>query len=75
MLARPGGGNGAVVAPILSADGCVGVFSAEIRGGAETSQGVQALAGIIAAHLASVVGVAPAEITSVETVAKKVANS
>ena len=61
VLARPGGGNGAVVAPILTADGCVGVFSAEIRGGAETSQAVQALAGIIAAHLASVVAIAPEE--------------
>jgi hypothetical protein len=70
VLARPGGGNGAVVAPILSIDGCIGVFSAEIRGGAETSEGVQALAGIIAAHLASVVAIAPAE-----TPEKKVANS
>ena len=61
VLARPGGGNGAVVAPILSTAGCVGVFSAEIRGGAETSEGVQALAGIIAAHLASVVAIAPDE--------------
>ncbi|MBI3401309.1 MAG: hypothetical protein HY048_07785 [Acidobacteria bacterium] len=74
VLARPGGGNGAVVAPILSADGCVGVFSAEIRGGAEASQGVQALAGIIAAHLASVVAIAP-DVSAVETVEKKVANS
>jgi hypothetical protein len=70
VLARPGGGNGAVAAPILSADGCVGVFSAEIRGGAETSQGVQALAVIIAAHLASVVAIAP-----VEAAKKKAANS
>lgn len=70
VLARPGGGNGAVVAPILSAAGCVGVFSAEIRGGAETSEGVQALAGIIAAHLASVVAIAP-----VEAIEKKAANS
>jgi hypothetical protein len=70
VLARPGGGNGAVVAPILSADGCVGVFSAEIRGGAEASQAVQALAGIIAAHLASVVALAPDD-----AVEKKAANS
>jgi hypothetical protein len=70
VLARPGGGNGAVVAPILSADGSVGVFSAEIRGGAEASQGVQALAMIIAAHLASVVAAPP-----VETAEKKAASS
>lgn len=70
VLARPGGGNGAVVAPILSADGCVGVLSAEIRGGAETSEEVQALAGIVAAHLAGVVTVSPDA-----AIEKRVANS
>lgn len=60
VLARPGGSSGAVVAPILSADGCIGALSAEIRGGGETSEGVQALAAIFAAHLAGVLGTAPA---------------
>ena len=46
--------TGAVVAPILSADGCIGALSAEIRHGAETSEAVQALAEIFAAHLAGV---------------------
>ena len=32
VLARPGESNGAVVAPLLSADGCIGALSAEIRG-------------------------------------------
>lgn len=54
VLSRPGGISGAVVAPIMSADGCIGALSAEIRGGAETSESVQALAAIFAAHLASV---------------------
>jgi hypothetical protein len=54
VLSRPGGVSGAVVAPIMSADGCIGALSAEIRGGAETSESVQALAAIFAAHLASV---------------------
>ena len=52
VLARPGSSNGAVVAPLLSVDGCVGVISAEIRGGGETSESVQALAAIFAAQLA-----------------------
>jgi hypothetical protein len=61
VLSRPGASSGAVVAPIVAADGCVGALSAEIRHGAETSEGVQALAEIAAAHLASVLGQAPAE--------------
>jgi len=56
---RPGGSCGAVVAPILSPDGCVGALSAEIRSGGETSQSVQALASIFAAQLAGVLASAP----------------
>ena len=55
VLSRPGGANGAVVAPILTADGCVGALSAEIRHGGETSETVQALATIFAAQLANVI--------------------
>ncbi|HEY1911520.1 MAG TPA: hypothetical protein VGG73_11405 [Vicinamibacterales bacterium] len=51
---RPGGTNGAVVAPIISADGCIGALSAEIRGGGEGSDSVRALAVIFASHLAGV---------------------
>ena len=54
VLSRPGVSIGAVVAPILSADGCIGALSAEIRGGGETSELVQALAAIFASHLAGV---------------------
>ena len=60
VLSRPGGTGGAVVAPILSADGCIGALSAEIRSGGETSESVQALAVIFAAHLAGVLSTAPA---------------
>ena len=60
VLERPGVSSGAVVAPILSADGCIGALSAEIRGGGETSEGVQALAAIFAAHLAGVLASPPA---------------
>jgi len=54
VLSRPGGSSGAIVAPIVSAEGCIGALSAEIRGGGEVSEGVQALAEIIASQLASV---------------------
>jgi hypothetical protein len=57
VLSRPGGAIGAIVAPILAADGCIGALSAEIRSGGETSQAVQALAMIFAAQLANVIGV------------------
>ncbi len=60
VLARPGESNGAVVAPLLSADGCVGALSAEIRGGGESSESVQALAAIFAAQLAGVLNTTPA---------------
>lgn len=61
VLARPGVSSGAIVAPLLSPDGCVGALSAEIRGGGETSDSVQALATIFAAQLAGVLNTAPAE--------------
>lgn len=61
VLARPGRANGAVVAPILAPEGCIGAVSAEIRHGGETSDGVQAMAEIAAAQLAGVLAQAPAE--------------
>jgi hypothetical protein len=48
---------GAIVAPILSADGCIGALSAETAAGAETSESSQALVGIVAAQLANVLAV------------------
>jgi hypothetical protein len=64
VLSRPGVSSGAVVAPILSADGCIGALSAEIRGSGETSELIQAFAAIFASHLAGVLAMTPtAEIT------------
>lgn len=54
VLSRPGGSAGALVAPLLTPEGCVGALSAETRRGGEASQAVQALATIFAAHLAGV---------------------
>jgi CHASE3 domain sensor protein len=65
VLSRPGDASGAVVAPILAADGCIGALSAEVRSGGETSESVQALAAIFAAHLASVLSSSPAAADSI----------
>jgi GAF domain-containing protein len=54
VLARPGAASGALVAPLLTADGCIGALSAEIKGRGETSDATQALAVLFAAQLASV---------------------
>ena len=59
VLSRPGVSSGAVVAPILSADGCIGALSAEIRGSGETSELIQAFAAIFASHLAGVLAMTP----------------
>ena len=60
VLSRPGVSSGAVVAPILSADGCIGALTAEVRAGGETSELVQSLAAIFASHLAGVLAITPA---------------
>ena len=66
VLARPGKSTGAVVAPILSSNGCIGALSAEIRHGAETSETTQALATMFAAHLSTVVAQTPSEADQAE---------
>ena len=47
-------GHGAIVAPMMSADGCVGVFAAEVRGGRERDAATCAVAAILASQLAGV---------------------
>jgi hypothetical protein len=71
VLSRPGGTTGAIVAPILSADGCIGALSAEIKNGGEGSEAVQAVATIVSAHLAGMLAASAAE--SAETVESKAA--
>jgi hypothetical protein len=60
VLSRPGASKGAIVAPVLSVNGCIGVLSAEVRDGGETSFTVQALAAIFAAQLAGMLSSPPA---------------
>ena len=64
VLSQPGGSSGAIVAPLLSPDGCIGALSVEIKGGGETSDSVQALAGIFAAQLAGVLAASATEAAS-----------
>ena len=54
--------SGALAAPMLAADRCVGVLSAELREGWESSDAVQATVAIMAAQLATLLsGDTPAE--------------
>ena len=46
---------GAVIVPLMTSDGCVGVMSAEMKGGSEKDESSQALATIFAAQLATIV--------------------
>jgi hypothetical protein len=48
--------NGAIVAPLVTPTGCVGVMAAEVRDQAETKETVLAAASIVAAQLAALVG-------------------
>jgi hypothetical protein len=59
VLAHEGSASGAIVAPMLSSRGCVGVVSAETPRGAETSESLQAMAAIFAAQLAGVLQTTP----------------
>jgi hypothetical protein len=51
--------NGAVVAPLVTAGGCIGVMAAEVRNQREQRDEVRAVASILAAQLATLIGVAP----------------
>jgi hypothetical protein len=55
VSAPDGTSSGAVISPLLTPAGCVGALAAEVAGGEETSQNVQALAAIFAAQLSTLV--------------------
>jgi GAF domain-containing protein len=73
VLARPGTSNGALVAPLLTADGCIGALSAEIKGRGETSDTTQSLAVLFAAQLASVL--APLTVVEAPPAADRIASA
>lgn len=70
VMARPGTSQGAVVAPLVAAEGCVGALTAEIRDRGETSDAVQALAAIVAAQLTGVLAASAAPSVPATTVDK-----
>lgn len=51
--------NGAIVVPLVTAGGCIGVMAAELRNEREQREEVRAVASMMAAQLAALVGVAP----------------
>jgi hypothetical protein len=75
VLTRPGTSPGAVVAPLLSPDGCIGALTAEIRDRGETSDSVQALAAIFAAQLVNMLGAAATAPAAAEHDVSKVASA
>jgi hypothetical protein len=60
VKSRPGGSQGAVIAPLLSTDGCIGALTAEVRDGSEQAETTRALSQIFAAQLAGVLAAAAA---------------
>jgi len=51
--------HGALIAPLVTADGCIGVLSAEMKGGSEKDECSQSLISIVAAQLATLVSPSP----------------
>ena len=68
-------GYGAIVAPLLSPSGCVGVLAAETRSGRDTDDATRAVVTIIASQLASVLAAWPAASTAVDALDRKAAAS
>jgi hypothetical protein len=60
VVSARNGYAGAIVTPIVTPEGCVGVLAAEVNGGIENSPDRRALAGILAAQLATLVTTLPA---------------
>lgn len=69
-------GYGAIVAPLMSPSGCVGVLAAETRSGRDDDDATRAVVTIIASQLASVLAAwPPASTTAVEALDRKAAAS
>jgi GAF domain-containing protein len=55
------GDPGAIVTPIVTPEGCIGVLAAEVSEGTEANADRRALAGILAAQLSTLVTTLPAQ--------------
>lgn len=60
VVASEPGQTGAIIAPLLTLSGCIGVMAAEVRNQAEGDERVRAATSIIAAQLATLVSAGPA---------------
>jgi hypothetical protein len=67
VVAGGAGETGAVIAPLLSVNGCIGVMAVEVRNQREKDEAVRATAGIFAAQLATLVWAAPAAAAPAES--------
>jgi hypothetical protein len=67
VKSRPGGSQGAIAAPLVGPDGCIGALTAEIRDGREHADATCALAQICASQLAAVLAPAAAADASAPT--------
>lgn len=67
VLKRPGSANGAIAAPLLTSDGCVGALTAEIQSGSEVSEAVQAVTTLVAAQLTGIVAASLAAVPATES--------
>jgi hypothetical protein len=65
VKSKIGGSQGAIVTPLLAADGCIGALTAEIRDRAEESPSTRALSLIVAAQLSGVLAAAAVDSPSV----------
>ena len=62
--------SGAIVAPLVVADGCTGVMAVELKKGVDPGDYLRAVAGIMAAQLATLITPAPAPASGPGTPAK-----
>jgi len=60
MMAGGAQTPGALVVPMFGPDGCIGVLALEVRNGCEQDPAAQAVAGMVAAQLATAVAAWPA---------------
>jgi hypothetical protein len=58
-VAADGPASGAIVAPLVTPGGCVGVIAAEVGGGRERDAATRAVARIVAAQVAALLGAPP----------------
>jgi hypothetical protein len=59
VVASEPGHHGAIIAPLLTISGCIGVMAVEVRNQGEKDEEVRAASSLVAAQLATLVSAAP----------------